>query len=238
MSGIDRRGALKVLGAAGLLAAAQACRRPEPLLSPACEQVPAETAGPFPADGSNGPNVLTDPAAIRNDIRKSFGAFTGTAPGIPLRVRLKIEDRKDCLPIVGAAVYLWHCDRDGKYSVYDVADQNWLRGIQQTDRNGDVSFRTIFPGAYAGRWPHLHFEVFDSLAKLRASKERRTSQLALPEDACRAVYATAGYERSLANLGQSTLDGDMVFSDGHDLQLPTMSGSVANGYSALLNVAV
>jgi hypothetical protein len=44
-------------------------------------EVPEETAGPFPADGSNGPNVLDDSGIVRSDIRSSFGSSTTTAEG-------------------------------------------------------------------------------------------------------------------------------------------------------------
>ena len=45
------------------------------------EEIPAETAGPFPGDGSNGPNVLTQSGIVRGDIRSSFGSATGVADG-------------------------------------------------------------------------------------------------------------------------------------------------------------
>ena len=41
-----------------------------------------ETAGPFPADGSNGVNVLTESGIVRQDIRSSFGSSSGTADGV------------------------------------------------------------------------------------------------------------------------------------------------------------
>ena len=44
--------------------------------------------------------------------------------------------------------------------------------------------------------------------------------------ACRQVYATDGYTQSLQNLAQTSLDTDMVFSDGYSLQLATVTGSV------------
>ena len=57
-----------------------------------------------------------------------------------------------------------------------------------------MTFTSIFPAAYSGRWPHVHFEVYPRLdAATTASGKLRTSQLAFPEDACRQVYATDGY---------------------------------------------
>jgi protocatechuate 3,4-dioxygenase beta subunit len=100
-------------------------------------------------------------------------------------------------------VYLWHCDRDGQYSLYSqgVTDQNYLRGVQETDGNGRVRFTSIFPAAYMGRWPHIHFEVYPSLsAATRSGSMLATSQLALPEDVCDLVYATDGYSESVRNM--------------------------------------
>ncbi len=100
-------------------------------------------------------------------------------------------------------------------------DENYLRGVQEADADGEVTFTTIFPACYSGRWPHIHFEVYPSLAKATNSANKiATSQIALPEDACNAVYATAGYEQSVQNMSQVSLDSDNVFSDGYDLQLP------------------
>jgi protocatechuate 3,4-dioxygenase beta subunit len=144
-------------------------------------------------------------------------------------------------PLAGAAVYLWHCDIDGRYSLYDqdVADQNYLRGVQQSDKDGKLSFTSIFPAAYAGRWPHIHFEVYESLeAATGAGSKLKTSQIALPEDACELVYATAGYEQSVQNLAQTSLDTDNVFGDGYASQLATTSGTVESGFSITLNVGV
>jgi hypothetical protein len=65
-----------------------------------------------------------------------------------------------------------------------------------------------------------------------------TSQLALPQDACQAVYATDGYSQSVRNLAQTSLQRDNVFSDGVSLQTPTISGDTTNGYTAQLVVGV
>src|SRR5882724_3336399 len=56
----------------------------------ACSKISEETAGPYPGDGSNGPQILTASGVVRGDITTSFGALSGTAQGIPLSVTLKI----------------------------------------------------------------------------------------------------------------------------------------------------
>jgi protocatechuate 3,4-dioxygenase beta subunit len=206
-----------------------------------CTRIPEETAGPYPGDGSNGPNVLNQSGVVRRDIRSSFGSSSMVASGVPLTLDVSVYDSsKGCVALPGAAVYVWHCDMNGNYSMYSqgVTNENFLRGVQVADANGRVSFTSIFPGAYAGRWPHIHFEVFRSVAEATTYRNKiATSQFAMPADVCSAVYATNGYSQSLRNLSQTSLARDMVFSDGYSLQLPTFTGTTS-GYTATIPVAV
>lgn len=206
-------------------------------------EIPKETAGPYPGDGSNGPNVLEASGAVRRDITSSFGTGSATADGVPLIFTLTLLDNSNgCVPLAGAAVYAWHCDREGRYSMYDsgLADENYLRGVQEADANGQVTFTSIFPGAYSGRWPHIHFEVFESMSNATAAGQLlAVSQIALTQAACNDVYATAGYEASVRNMTRTTLQSDNVFGDdGGIYQLATMTGSAAAGYTAGLNVTI
>jgi protocatechuate 3,4-dioxygenase beta subunit len=207
-----------------------------------CSTIPEETAGPYPGDGTNGANALALTGIVRSDITTSLAGATGVADGIPLTVTLTVLDGQNgCAPLTGYAVYLWHCDRGGNYSMYSaaVANENYLRGVQETDADGTVTFTTIFPACYSGRWPHIHFEVYPSLAVASSGNNKvATSQLALPKANCDEVFATDGYEASVANLSQVSLTSDNVFSDGATQQTPTMSGSVDEGYVAKLNVTI
>ena len=207
----------------------------------ACATLPQETAGPYPGDGTNGPDVLGQSSVVRRDITTSFGSMSGSVTGVPLTMKFKMLDvAKGCTLYAGAAMYVWHCDANGAYSLYSpgVTNQNWLRGVQEADADGWVTFTTIFPGCYAGRWPHVHFESYPSLAKANSVRNKiGTSQLALPQDACEAVYATSGYASSKRNLSQISLKTDNVFSDGWTTQLGTVTGDV-NGMTVTLNVPV
>lgn len=206
-----------------------------------CTRIPEETAGPYPGDGSNGANVLNQTDVVRTDIRSSFAGLSGTAAGIPLTVNLTIVSAASCAALSNYAVYLWHCDRSGLYSLYSsaVTNQNYLRGVQAADANGKLSFTTIFPGCYAGRWPHIHFEVFRSLAAATSVGNKiATSQIALPKTACDVAYATSEYASSRTNLAGVSLATDNVFSDGSALELATVTGDVASGFVATLTVAV
>ncbi|HEY3177783.1 MAG TPA: intradiol ring-cleavage dioxygenase [Casimicrobiaceae bacterium] len=234
---MSRRRALQMFGAAAVMAA--------PLKTLACSIIPSETGGPYPGDGTNGPNVLTQSGIVRSDIRSSFGASGSTmAAGTPLTVTLQLVNANNsCAPLAGYAIYLWHCNASGLYSMYSagVTGENFLRGVQVTDSNGKVTFTTIFPGCYSGRWPHIHFEIYASAQQAIAGTNAvKTSQLALPEATCREVYAqTALYPSSISNLNQISLTSDNVFgSDGGVLQIASVSGSIASGYTATLEVGI
>ncbi|OZB84147.1 intradiol ring-cleavage dioxygenase [Microbacterium sp. 13-71-7] len=208
---------------------------------PAAE-IPDETAGPYPGDGSNGPDALTDSGIVRQDIRSSIGGGT-TAAGVPLTFSLNLLDMANGdAPFAGVAVYAWHCDAAGGYSMYSsgIQGETYLRGVQVADADGRVSFTSVFPGCYSGRWPHIHFEVYPSAAAVTdAANAIATSQLALPQSACEAVYATAGYDGSAQNLAQTSLSSDNVFGDdGGALQIAALTGDAASGFTATLTVRV
>ncbi|GGO34075.1 intradiol ring-cleavage dioxygenase [Deinococcus humi] len=251
---LDRRRVLGLglLGGIGLLMGGGAVARGTGIAvagskgSGACPAaIPGETAGPYPADGSAASgqslNVLTRSGIVRRDLRTSLG--TGhVATGVPLTLNLKLVNvNASCAALPGYAVYVWHCTDDGEYSMYsrNIVAEDYLRGVQTARADGTVTFQTVFPGCYPGRWPHIHFEVYPTLASATSAANRiQTSQLALPQAACAAVYATAPYAASGGNLSRITLSSDNVFSDGVGSQMPTMSGSARAGYTANLTVGL
>ncbi|HEX5967679.1 MAG TPA: intradiol ring-cleavage dioxygenase [Intrasporangium sp.] len=260
---LDRRRAMALMGGLGLAGALAACTSADPTSGAAATssattsttggttatsgggelvEVPDETAGPFPGDGSNGQNVLDDSGIVRTDIRGSLGTSSQVAEGVPLTIRITVKGAETSQALVGAAVYVWHCDRDGNYSMYSSGfeEENYLRGVQETDATGTVTFSSVYPGCYPGRWPHVHFEVYERVADATSSGPIvKTSQLALPQAACEAVYATDGYEASVGNLSGLSLASDNVFrDDGGRHQLATMSGDNDQGWTAHLTIGV
>ena len=208
----------------------------------AVAEIPDETAGPYPGDGSNGPDVLEDSGIVRRDIRSSIDGGA-TADGVPLTFQLQIIDiAGGGVPFAGVAVYAWHCTAQGEYSMYSsgLEDVTYLRGVQVADAEGRVSFTSIFPGCYSGRWPHIHFEVYPDVSSITDSTAAiATSQLALPEAACAAVYAESTYTGSAVNLARITLASDNVFGDDSGaLQVASVAGGVSTGYTASLVVGV
>ena len=108
-----------------------------------------------------------------------------------------------------------------------------------TDDDGTVTFTSIFPGCYSGRWPHIHFEVYQSLAAATSGGTKlKTSQLALPRTRARWSTRPTATSTSVSNLGQVSLATDNVFSDGWSSELATTKGSIADGYTATLDVGV
>lgn len=212
-----------------------------------CSTIPEETAGPYPGDGSNTLNGSTVNALllsgiVRSDIRSSIAGATGVASGVPLTVRLQlVNTNSSCASLAGLAVYLWHCDRDGNYSLYSngLTGENYLRGVQESDSSGMVSFTTIFPGCYSGRVPHIHFEVYPSLARATSAANKiKTSQIAFPNATSAEAYTATGYSASVNNFARISFATDNVFSDGTSLQMATMTGTVSTGFVATLTVGV
>ena len=129
--------------------------------------------------------------------------------------------RQRLCPLTGAAVYVWHCDRDGRYSLYSPGrrTRTTCAGPGGRRQRRDVVHDHL-PRLLRGRWPHIHFEVYASLADATGGGTAlATSQLAIPEDACNQAYDADGYAQSVTNLAPLTLESDKVFADG------TASGS-------------
>ncbi|ADP83735.1 intradiol ring-cleavage dioxygenase [Pseudofrankia inefficax] len=229
-------------GSTGAVASGSATASASASTGSGADEIPEETAGPYPGDGSNGPDVLEQSGIVRGDIRSSFGTATGSAQGVPMTLELAITDLVHNAPLTGVAVYVWHCDREGRYSLYSsgVTDQNYLRGVQVAGTDGVVRFTSIFPACYSGRWPHIHFEVYPDQASITDStKAIATSQVALPKNICDQVYAQPGYQESVTNLARVSLTSDNVFGDdGGVHELGTVTGSTTSGYTVSLAVGV
>lgn len=194
-----------------------------------CTAIPGETAGPYPV-----PSSVSTSTLVRSNITE------GSQTGIPLTLNLTIVNvDNSCLPVSGLRVDIWHCNKRGYYSAYDGqpgidgtvnnAGSTWLRGIQYTDANGQVTFTTIYPGWYTPRATHIHVQIFDSANNLLT-----TTQLALPDainSAVNTFYATSG-ANSITN------SNDMVFSDSYANELMTVSGNTTSGYVASKEIPI
>ncbi|MFT4025607.1 MAG: hypothetical protein QM676_02210 [Novosphingobium sp.] len=125
--------------------------------------------------------------------------------------------------------------------------ESYLRGVQVTDANGEVTFTTIYPVCYSGRRPHMHFEIFRGglAAASTGSTATLIAQLAMPaatNTTNTAVFNSSGYSTSLSNYSQVSLSSDSVFGSNTSAQLaqmtPTVTGSVAAGYTATATIGI
>ncbi|KEP72384.1 3,4-dioxygenase subunit beta, partial [Microbacterium sp. SUBG005] len=129
------------------------------------------------------------------------------AAGVPMTLTLTIFDTANGdVPFAGAAVYVWHCDTEGNYSMYSsgIENETYLRGVQVVGDDGVVSFTSIFPGCYDGRWPHIHFEVYPTVDAITdASNAIATSGRPAAGQPRETVYADASmYPSSASNLSR------------------------------------
>ena len=168
------------------------------------DEIPEETAGPYPGDGSNGPNVLTESGIVRSDITSSFGVVERDRRGrARSRSSMTIVDvANGGAPLAGAAVYVWHCDREGGYSMYSegVTDQNYLRGVQETGSDGTVTFTVDLPRlrTRAGGRTSTSRCTRASTRRPPPATHPRRRRSPCPRTSATQVYATDGYEQSVA----------------------------------------
>ena len=196
-----------------------------------CALIPSETDGPYPLY-----TVLSNSAMIRSSIAE-------TKTGVPLTMELTlVKVNGSCAVIPNAYIYIWHCDKDGTYSGYSSTQngnhlgETYCRGIQKTDSSGKVTFQTIYPGWYAGRITHVHFQIY--LSTLTQGTVTATSQFAFPQADTQTVYASSLYAAHGQNTSVTSFSADNVFSDGTTYQMATLTGSVSAGYTAKLVIGV
>lgn len=225
---VGRREALGVMGAAGAALAfgcggsptspdtsSSAATTTTGSTNAACAVTPGETAGPYPS--------LTD--LFRSDIRDGR---TGTLLTLGVKV---VNVNAACAGVANANVEVWHCDSAGNYSEYgSQTAQHYLRGIQTTNTNGEVTFTTIYPGWYQGRATHIHLEVTIN------GVSRKITQIAFPETVNSAVYRTGVYASRGANPTNNLSDG--IFADSLSSELVTPAGDATNGYTATCQIGV
>jgi protocatechuate 3,4-dioxygenase beta subunit len=126
--------------------------------------------------------VTEGPYYIANHL--TFRDITEGRPGVPLVLRLTVQDAGTCKPIGGADVEIWHADAGGEYSL---GSERFLRGHQRSGADGRVRFDTIYPGWYRGRTPHIHLKVHVGGSVVH------TGQLFFPDSVSAAVYRTSAY---------------------------------------------
>jgi protocatechuate 3,4-dioxygenase beta subunit len=250
MTLINRRNALTSLGTVGVGALLAACTgsdskrdatvpttaggtasvSPQTPVDAATEQLFAGAAScTLSRKATEGPYYF-DVNSIRSDLRED-------RLGTPLRLALRVQNTKQCAPVSNAIVDIWHCDASGLYSGFETAsrggsgrgrtdEETYLRGAQVTNAAGIVQFRTIYPGWYRGRTPHIHAKVH--LDKTTAL----TTQLYFDEQTTKAVYAQEPYAR---HTGRDRFNADdRIFDQSLVLTLRPETG----GYLGIMSFGI
>ncbi len=229
---LSRRRALQglTLGAAGsglAISSPTTAAEPTAAANPqgVCVLFPQAVEGPF----------YFDPNLVRSDIAEG-------RPGAPLQISLRVIESGVCTPIANARIEIWHADASGVYSGYagqgparDISTkgESFLRGTQLTDANGVAMFRSVYPGWYPGRTPHIHVKVFFDDATLV------TGQMYFPDALSAKVYKDrAPYnERPIPDTANAS---DSIFTSGEREGGGTVLSTNADGetISAALLISV
>ena len=102
--------------------------------------------------------------------------------GYKVIYKLKIQN-KNCKPIPNLTISLWQANSQGQYSLV----KNSLRGNQLTNKQGLVTFESIFPGWYPTRAAHLHVKI------LSQDQTVLSTQLFFPQELVDKIYQTKPY---------------------------------------------
>ncbi len=189
---------------------------------PSCIVRPEMTEGPY----------YVNEDLNRSDVRSDTNTGTIKA-GTPLVLTFNVSQvsGSGCTPLQGAKVEIWHCDAAGTYS--DVSDrgfstkgQNYLRGYQDTDANGNATFTTIYPGWYPGRAVHIHFKIHPDANKVF------TSQIFFDDALSTQVFTQAPYASKGTRNTFNSNDG--IYQE----QLLTPATKTNDGYAATFNIGM
>lgn len=155
---LSRRGALQATVAGLLLPAVGVSWAQAPLSRPTSE----DALGPFYPEG-HAPDSDAD--------LTSAPGRSGRAMGTLLYLSGRVLDRRG-MPLAGVQMDLWQANAVGRYAhagddssaPLDPAFLGFAR--LKTDAEGRYAIKTIKPGEYGRRTPHIHFEVRGTVSRL------------------------------------------------------------------------
>ncbi len=185
------------------------------------------------------PEVTEGPYWV--DVREKRSDVVAGQSGVPLALDLYVYRSDDsCEPEQGAVVDIWHCNASGLYSdeaANHTSGETWLRGYQETDSAGHVSFTTIYPGWYSGRTVHIHIRVRTFSGS--STTYNFTTQIFFTEEDSAAVFATSPYSSHRGR--DTTNEEDMIYQQevrAGNVLMPTLSGSPSSGYSGTVGIGL
>jgi protocatechuate 3,4-dioxygenase beta subunit len=258
---LTRRQALGAAGAAGLvylagrggLARLVEAAPAEAAAAAGCATLtPTMTEGPYWVD-----EMLRRADVRANTVTASSNPGT-TQAGVPLALTILVLDADHgCVPFNGAQVDIWHANAYGLYSDEagqatgggtangTTSGQNFLRGYQVTGADpglgsspvdGQVGFRTIWPGWYMGRAIHIHVRVrvYDGGS---LSKDYTTQIFFTDADNATVLEGAAPYNTRSPKDDPTTNESDNVLTtSARPTNVVAATGSIASGYAATFTI--
>lgn len=171
----------------------------------------------------------------------------GGIVGLPMKLEITVINKLTCKPIKSAAVDIWQCDPLGVYSdesSEDTVGETYLRGVQFTDKHGQVTFKTLYPGHYPGRTAHIHAKVHidsgDHEKTLVGGHVSHIGQM-FPPDAVNAdVFKLSPYTQDTAAIVTHAEDGVWTEQHGPESQITIskVGNRVTNGVIGTITLAV
>jgi protocatechuate 3,4-dioxygenase beta subunit len=201
---------------------------------------PSMTEGPY----------WIDEMLRRVDVRANTGSAASAAgavqPGVPLALKINVLDSASGGAINGAHVDIWHANAAGLYSdegQNGTSGQNFLRGYQITGVDspvdGQVNFKTIWPGWYAGRAIHIHVRVrtYDGSS---VATDYTTQIFFSDKDNDTVLSGAAPYNTRSPKTDPTTDETDMVFqqASGASANIVSVSGGIAEGFAATFTIGL
>ncbi len=237
------RGALNVLGQ---LAAA----------TPAAAATSAGTVAITPTM-TEGPYWI-DEMLRRFDVRNNTATASASAgavqAGVPLALKINVLDTASGGAINGAHVDIWHANAYGLYSDEggqpggsSTSGQNFLRGYQVTGVDagalaaavdGQVNFKTIWPGWYSGRAIHIHVRVRTYDGSSVATNY--TTQIFFSDaDNDTVLSGAAPYDARSPKTDPTTDETDNVLtSSAHATNIVPVTGTIAEGFAGTFTIGL
>jgi protocatechuate 3,4-dioxygenase beta subunit len=202
------------------------------------------TPGPFPgtvSDYINSQDILNAAKAGQPGMTSNNNNVLN---GVKYQLRLNfynVDSNLNATPLNNAEIYIWHCDAAGVYSAasdFSTTGQKWLRGVQQVDSKGSVTFNTIVPGWYIGRVPHIHIRVH--LNSANSETYVMTTQLFVPETVIYSINKLAPYNANTQRLTDKSQDDVYtgVSADLRDKMYLVFNGDEKTGYTTTYNIGI
>jgi protocatechuate 3,4-dioxygenase beta subunit len=237
------RGALSALG--GLVGATPA---EAATTSAAVAVTPTMTEGPYWID------EMLRRFDVRNNTATASASAGAVQAGVPLTLKINILDAAGGGAINGAHVDIWHANAYGLYSDEggqpggsSTSGQNFLRGYQVTGVDagalaapvdGQVNFRTIWPGWYQGRAIHIHVRVRTYNGSSVATNY--TTQIFFSDaDNDTVLSGAAPYNTRSPKTDPTTDETDNVLTSSADAtNIVPVSGNVTDGFAATFTIGL